>query len=562
MGYSSSAAVTRSRPLEPDHPGTLTGHWLPDSAPVEFEPQAIRKALLQCRHPIFILEQNGRLALARSGQAVFGQGRPPTAAAYPIRAFVPPLGPQHLGSSRFKQAHGLRYAYVAGAMANGITSVAMVAAMARAGMLGFFGAAGMTPAQVEDAIDTLRHKVPAHMPGFNFIHSPFDPQLEWALAELYLKHGVRRISASAYINLTLPLVYYRVKGVHRDDTGRVVCPHGIVAKVSRIEVARRFLSPPPPKMIAQLREKNFITVEEAALAAEIPMADDLTAEADSGGHTDNRPAITLLPTMLALRDQLHDTHNFARRPCVGLGGGIATPQAAAAAFAMGAAFVVVGTVHQSCIEAGTSESVRKLLAAARQGDVTMAPSADMFELGVNVQVLKRGTMFAQRAHKLYDLYDRHDTYEQIPARQRQMVERDILQADFARAWDQTQTFFKERDPRQITRAAADPKFKMALVFRSYLGLASKWAQAGDPQRQMDYQIWCGPAMGAFNQWVQNSFLNTPGQRTVTTVALNFLFGASVLTRAALLKNQGIQMPPDTDRFDPLPAGQIHEYLNL
>ena len=33
------------------------------------------------------------------------------------------------------------------------------------------------------------------------------------------------------------------------------------------------------------------------------MAEDLTAEADSGGHTDNRPAITLLPTMLALRDR-------------------------------------------------------------------------------------------------------------------------------------------------------------------------------------------------------------------------------------------------------------------
>ena len=42
----------------------------------------------------------------------------------------------------------------------------------------------------------------------------------------------------------------------------------------------------------------------AAMAAEIPMAEDLTAEADSGGHTDNRPALTLLPTMLALRDEI------------------------------------------------------------------------------------------------------------------------------------------------------------------------------------------------------------------------------------------------------------------
>jgi trans-AT polyketide synthase/acyltransferase/oxidoreductase domain-containing protein len=29
---------------------------------------------------------------------------------------------------------------------------------------------------------------------------------------------------------------------------------------------------------------------------------------------------------------------------------------------------------------------------------------------------------------------------------------------------------------------------------------------GDETRRMDYQIWCGPAMGAFNDWVRGSFL--------------------------------------------------------
>lgn len=44
--------------------------------------------------------------------------------------------------------------------------------------------------------------------------------------------------------------------------------------------------------------------EQALLAAAIPMAQDVTAEADSGGHTDNRPLVTLLPTLLALRDRI------------------------------------------------------------------------------------------------------------------------------------------------------------------------------------------------------------------------------------------------------------------
>jgi NAD(P)H-dependent flavin oxidoreductase YrpB (nitropropane dioxygenase family) len=48
--------------------------------------------------------------------------------------------------------------------------------------------------------------------------------------------------------------------------------------------------------------------------------------------------------------------------------------------------------------------VREMLAQAEQADVIMAPAADMFEMGVKLQVLKRGTMFAMRAAKLYELY--------------------------------------------------------------------------------------------------------------------------------------------------------------
>ena len=55
---------------------------------------------------------------------------------------------------------------------------------------------------------------------------------------------------------------------------------------------------------------------------------------------------------------------------------------------------------------------------------------------------------------------------------------------------------------------------MALVFRWYLGLSSRWANAGEPSRQLDYQVWCGPAMGAFNEWAKGSFLEQPQNRTV------------------------------------------------
>ena len=86
---------------------------------------------------------------------------------------------------------------------------------------------------------------------------------------------------------------------------------------------------------------------------------------------------------------------------------------------MGADYVLTGTVNQACVEAGTSEAVRRMLADAEQADVAMAPAADMFEMGVELQVLKRGTMFAMRAERLYRLYRDHAGLDQLPPRDRQ-----------------------------------------------------------------------------------------------------------------------------------------------
>jgi trans-AT polyketide synthase/acyltransferase/oxidoreductase domain-containing protein len=102
---------------------------------------------------------------------------------------------------------------------------------------------------------------------------------------------------------------------------------------------------------------------------------------------------------------------------------------------------------------------------------------------------------------------------------------------------------------------------MALVFRSYLGQSSNWANSGDLSRKIDYQIWCGPAMGAFNQWVKGSFLERPENRRIVTVAMNLLYGAAVVTRANWLKHQGVVLPEGTDHFSPMPLEIIQESLD-
>ena len=538
----------------------IPGWWLPGDSEPEPGGHAVRSAILKVTQPAYLLDINGLPAVGRGGTITIGSDAPLQSAAVPLRAYTPPLHPEDLGDPQFKDKHNLRYAYIVGAMANGITSVEMVEKAGNAGWVGFFGAAGLALDQIESAIDRLQQNLKNIPFGFNLIHSPNDPELEAAVVRLYLQRGIKLVSTSAYLDLTLPLVYYRVKGIHRDAHGEIICPNKVIAKVSRVEVAAKYFSPPPQKLLAQLIDKNMITQGEAELAAMIPMADDLTAEADSGGHTDNRPAISLLPTMIALRDELTEKHTYKKPPCVGLAGGISTPHSAAAAFAMGAAYILTGSVNQSCVEAGTSETVRHMLADAGQADVTMAPAADMFEMGVKVQVLKRGTMFPLRAAKLYDLYSTHDRFESISEKQRNMLERDFFRCSFQEEWEQTKAYFTRHDPKQIERAEKDPKHKMALVFRSYLGQSSNWANSGDPSRKIDYQIWCGPSMGAFNQWVKGSFLEPPENRDTVTVAMNLLYGAAVVTRVNWLKHQGSVLPAGMDSFSPMPLEKIQELL--
>ena len=536
------------------------GWWYPDKKQPQSDGPAFQEALHRVTRPIYIVNHNGRTAIAQDGTITLGGTRPESSGGLPLLGYAPALHPRNLGDPAFKATHNLKYAYVAGAMANGITSVEMVTEIGRAGMMGFFGAAGLLPAEIETAINSLKQEMGHHPYGFNLIHSPADPELESATVDLYLRNEVKLISASAYLGLTLPLVYYRVYNLKRDSSGSVVCQNKIIAKVSRVEVARKFLEPPPEKYLRQLIEDNLISADQAAMAAEIPMADDLTAEADSGGHTDNRPALTLLPTMLALRDDISLKNGYRIPVRIGLAGGIATPHSTAAAFAMGAAYVLTGSVNQSCVEAGTSDTVREMLAEADQADVTMAPAADMFELGVKVQVLKRGTMFPLRAGKLYELYNRYNRYEDIPSEQRDILERDFFRCRFEDEWEQTKKFFTRRDPRQIDLAEKNPKHKMALVFRSYLGRSSNWANAGDQTRKIDYQIWCGPAIGAFNHWVKGSFLEKWENRRTVTVAMNLMTGAALTTRVNWLRQQGVSLPTGAETYYPLKLTKILELL--
>jgi trans-AT polyketide synthase/acyltransferase/oxidoreductase domain-containing protein len=533
------------------------GSWSPVDRLSGIGETGLEESLRRLRLPLYMVEKNGFIVPETGGIGHIGTGH---GEGFPLWGYAPPCLPEQLGNLELCGELGIRYPYLGGSMAKGISSLAMVEEMGRAGMLCFFGAAGLPLSDVESATDRLSGSLGIIPYGFNLIHSPHEQELEKELAALYIRKGVRIIEASAFLGLTLPLVRYRLHGIHRTPDGAIVAPNRIIAKVSREEVAERFMSPTPDAFIRELMAGGEITPEQAEMAGRVPLAQVITAEADSAGHTDNRPALSLFPTIRSLASRLAAKYGYEMKLYTGLAGGISTPAAAAAAFAMGADYIMTGSVNQACVESGTSEEVRMMLADTQQADVTMAPAADMFEMGVTVQVLKRGTMFPMRAAKLYEIYRAHGSIEDIPLSEREKLEKSLFRAPLEDIWRETRSYFLKRDPNQAERADRDPKHRMALVFRWYLGQAAQWARDGESSRRIDYQIWCGPAMGAFNEWAAGSILESPARRKVVTVAMNTLFGAAVMTRANFLHCQGISLPTGALSMEPLELTQIKEYL--
>ncbi len=522
---------------------TLPLFWQGSADTIMFNPDQLRQLLLQLDKPLYVVQKDGQIGVSV-------EGSPTVQSDFPLVAYAPPLPIERLGNSAFRTAYHTHYAYYAGSMANGISSEDLVIALGKAGLLASFGAGGCSPERIESAIQKIKAALSDQPFAFNLLNSPNEPALERRTVELYLQHGISIIEASAYMMLTSNLVWYRAAGLSQGENGQPIIKNRMIAKLSRKEVARKFLAPAPAEVLNQLVSEGRITPLQAELALRVPMADDITVEADSGGHTDNRPLIALVPAIRALRDELQEKHQFITPVRIGAAGGIGTPEAALAAFMLGADYIVTGSINQSCIEAGTSAHTKNLLAQAEMTDVAMAPAADMFEMGVKVQVLKRGTMFAMRAQKLYELYSRYESLEEIPPKERERLETQVFKKTFREVWDDCVRFFTERDPRQLERAQSNPKDKMALVFRWYLGLSSRWSNIGEPGREMDYQIWCGPAMGMFNDWVRGSYLSDPANRHVVDVALHLLTGAAYLARLRALEMQGVILPPSLTRYVP------------
>lgn len=425
---------------------------------------------------------------------------------------------ERLGAETFLRDYQVRRAYAAGSMPWGIASKELVVQMGRAGYLGFFGAGGLEIHQIEEGLASIRSTLTRGEPfGVSLVSSPDAPESEMAVVDRCLHAEVRVVEAIGYVVPSPALVRYRLKG------------HKVIVKVSRPEVAETFLNPPPEHVVTELLRAGLVSASEAKRARRIPMADDLCLDSDSGGVLAS--AAVLLPSMIRQRDDICRLRGYEQTVRVGTSGEIGTPEAAASAFLLGADFILTDWINQCTVEAATSDVVKDLLQTMDVHDTEHAPAAELFELGAKVRVLKKGVLFPGRANRLYELWKHHGSWDEIDAPTRSRIEHDFLGRSFERAYEEVRSFCSQRSPQEIEKAERDERHKMALVFRWYLDHALRLALSGTREQRKNFQVPCSSSLGALNQWVRGTKLETWRQRHVDVIADRLMEGAAeVLNR--------------------------------
>lgn len=417
----------------------------------------------------------------------------------------------HLGDASFRQDYGTKLAYVAGAPTRGVRTAEFVIGLGKAGLVTYldtFTAGSDTG--VRDLEKVVRQLGASGPFGVSLHQDPAQNSAEGGsveeqAVEAALLQGVRCAEAVGYRTITPALVRFRYKGAHRDAAGRPVVPHRLMALVNRLSLASQFLRPAPEKLVAALVGLGHLTAEEGEIARQHPLASDLAAMSGTG---EGAEMSTLLPALQRLRGQLVGEEAQVR---VGAGGAIGTPEAVACAFMLGADFVQTSAVNLCSREAGTSDAVKALLAGLEVGDTTAVPAVDGFSLGAKVQVVKKGSFFAPRAQKLYEIFRFYDSLEAIETAERKKIEEKYFKRSFDTIWEEL------RGARPQETASADARYKMALVFSWYLEASLRWAMAGTMGEKVNFQVPCDESMAAFNLYAAGTELENGSARSAVTL---------------------------------------------
>src|SRR5258707_11080569 len=151
----------------------------------------------------------------------------------------------------------------------------------------------------------------------------------------------------------------------------------------------------------------------------------------------------------------------------------------------------------------------------------------MFDFGDKLQVVRNGVFSPGRANKLDELYTRHNSLDEIDRQTKKQIEEKYFGRSFEDVWFETKSYYSRINP-EFEKSEPSPKQKMALIFKWYFIHTTRLAMRGVEENKVNYQVHCGPALGAFNRWVKGTALESWRNRHVGDIGERIMKGAAVV----------------------------------
>ncbi|HEU4692217.1 MAG TPA: nitronate monooxygenase [Vicinamibacterales bacterium] len=261
---------------------------------------------------------------------------------------------------------GIRYPIVQGPFGGGLSSARLVAAVSNAGGLGSFGAQGLPPSRINEVVRDIRARTGA----------PFAVNL-WVSTDDADARAVTRERYDAALQTLAP--YFAELHVEPPRFPLPPSPAfdeqmaGLLD--ARPPVFSFVFGIPPERVLEQCRGRSIVTMGTAttvdeAVALERAGVDIVVASAfEAGGH---RPSFLRSPEasltgLFSLVPQVSDAVDIP----VSAAGGIADARGVAAALALGADGVQIGTAFLACEESNAPPAHRNALLGPRSGDTVL-----------------------------------------------------------------------------------------------------------------------------------------------------------------------------------------------
>lgn len=267
--------------------------------------------------------------------------------------------------TRFTAKLGIQYPIIQGPL-GGLSAQRLTAAVSNYGGLGSFGAMGLAPSAIQETIAELRSETSKPF-AVNLWVSTEDPGARGSDEAAFHQSLATIAPLIRSLGGTLP-TYKPPSTIQFEDQVRVLID-------AKVPVFSFIVGIPPKEILDECRTRGIVTIGAAttpdeAVELEKANVDMIVASGfEAGGHRGSflRPPEESLFGTFSLVPHVVDR---VKVPVIAAGG-IADGRGIAAAFALGAQAVQIGTAFLACEESGASEAHRKALLSGKAGQTAL-----------------------------------------------------------------------------------------------------------------------------------------------------------------------------------------------